>query len=256
MGPAGVNRAQGPGRRLVLTLQFALHYEAVRVIGEGTGLEANDVLTLCGPHDVDGVGRDHTLLEYHVGVAGPICVGQEDLIPLLQLVEVPEHEVALRPRITEPVAREIDVGHIVPRKACAPHVDDAIAEGLVVPALGGVVDWHFVYPIHRRDGELEPLALWSLGTGTPQGSLYRLHDPLRDTPVELLFELFGDPAVYPVGALGRGRRTSSEQGIPQEAEPGEREHGYHKRGQPPPHVLGTQLLHRPRPPFSIRYYGR
>src|SRR5215211_6339820 len=117
MGPAGVNRAQGPGRRLVLTLQVALHYEAVRVIGEGTGLEANDVLTLCGPHDVDGVGRDHTLLEYHVGVAAPICVREEDLIPLLQLVEVPEHEVALRPRITNPVARDVDVGHIVPRKA-------------------------------------------------------------------------------------------------------------------------------------------
>src|SRR5215203_5215721 len=251
MGHAGVNRAQGPGRRLVLTLQFALHYEAVRVIGEGTGLEANDVLTLCGPHDVDGVGRDHTLLEYHVGVAAPICVREEDLIPLLQLVEVPEHEVALRPRITNPVARDVDVGHILPRKSCTPHVDDTVVESLLVPALGGVVDGHAVHSIQRRDGEFEPLALRRLRLGAP----YRLDNPLRDTPVELVLELFREPAVYTVGALGRGRRTSGDQGIPEEAKLGEREYGHHERGQSPL-VRGTLFLHRPRSPFSIRYYGR
>src|SRR5215218_4993591 len=103
MSHAGVNRAEGSGKSLLLTLQFALHYEAMRVVGEGTGLEANDVLTLCGPHDADGVGRDHPLLENFVGVARSVGVRQEDLIPLLQLVEVPEHEVASSARITHPV---------------------------------------------------------------------------------------------------------------------------------------------------------
>src|SRR5215217_1309381 len=196
MGPAGVNPAQGHGMSLLLALQFALHYEAVRIVGKRTGLEANDVLTLCGPHDADGVGRDH---------------------PLLEIVEVPEHEVASGARITHPVARDVDVGHFLPRKACAPHMHNAVVECLVVPTPGGVVDGHSVHPVQSRDGELELLALWRLGTP------YRLYDPLRDTPVELLLEFFGDPAAYPVGALGRGRRTSGQQGIPKEAESGKRE---------------------------------
>src|SRR5918999_456270 len=216
MGPASVNQGKGPGKSLLRALQFTLHYEAVRVFGEPTGLQADDVL-----------------------------------IPLLQLVEVPEHEVALRPWITNPVARDVDVGHIVPRNACTLHVDATVVESLLVPALGGVVDGHAVHPIQRRDGEFEPLALRRLRLGPP----YRLDNPLRDTPVELVLELFGEPAVYPVGALGRGRRTSSEQGIPEEAEPGKHEYGHYQRGQPPL-VRGTLFLHRPRPPFSIRHDGR
>src|SRR5918999_4420667 len=203
MDPAGVNRAQGPCRSLLLALQFALHYKAVRVVGERTGLQADDVLPLCRPHDADGVGRDHTLLEYLVGVARTVCDREEDLIPLLQLVEVPEHEVALCARITNPVASDIHVGHVLPREARAPHVDNAVVEGLLVPALRGVVDGHAVHTIQSRDGEFEFLALRRLCLGTP----YRLDNPLRDTPVELVLELFGEPAVYPVGALGRGRRT-------------------------------------------------
>src|SRR5215212_4101374 len=200
MGPVGVNRAQGPGRHLLLALEFALHYEAVRVVGERTGLQADDVLTLWRPHDADGVRRDHTLLEYLVGVTRSVCVREEDLIPLLQLVEVPEHEIALRPRITNPVARDVDVGSPLPRETRTPHVDDTVVESLLVPALGGVVDGHAVHPIQRRDGELEPLVLWRLRPG----ALYRLDNPLRNTPVELVLELFGEPAVYTVGALGRG----------------------------------------------------
>src|SRR5918993_1198144 len=196
MGPASVNQGKGPGKSLLRALQFTLHYEAVRVVGERTGLQADDVLSLCRPHDVD-------------------------------------------------------VGHIVPRKACTLHVDDTVVESLLVPALGGVVDGHAVHPIQRRDGEFEPLALRRLRLGAP----YRFDNPLRDTPVELVLELFGEPAVYTVGALGRGWRTSGEQEIPEEAKPGEREYGHHKRGQPPL-VRGTLFLHRPRPPFSIRYYGR
>src|SRR5215208_1503180 len=249
MGPAGVNPAQGYGMSLLLALQFALHYEAVRVVGKRTGLKAYDVLTLCGPHDAEGVGRDHPLFENFVGVARSVGVRQEDLIPLLQFVEVPEHEVASGARITHPVARDVDVGHFLPRKACAPHMHNAVVECLVVPTLGGVVDGHSFHPVQSRDGELELLALWRLGTP------YRLYDPLRDTPVEPLLEFFGDPAAYPVGALGRGRRTSGQQKIPKEAESGKREQGHHEGGQPPLLVRGTQLLHRPRPPFSIRYYG-
>src|SRR5215213_1017526 len=185
MGPVSVNRAQRPGRHLLLALEFALHYEAVRVVGERTGLQADDVLTLWRPHDADGVGRDHTLLEYLVGVTRSVCVREEDLIPLLQLVEVPEHEVALRPRITNPVARDVDVSSSLPRETRTPHVDDTVVESLLVPALGGVVDGHAVHPIQRRGGEFEPLALRRLRPGAP----YRLDNPLRDTPVELLLDL-------------------------------------------------------------------
>src|SRR5918995_1516852 len=151
MGPTSVNRGEGPGRSLLLALQYALHYEAVRVVGERTGLQADDVLVLCGTHDADGVWRDHPLLEDFVGVTGPVCVGQEDLIPLLQLVEVPENEVALRPRITHPVARDVDVGHILPRKARAPYVHGTVMESPLVTALGGVVDGNAIHPVHSRD---------------------------------------------------------------------------------------------------------
>src|SRR5215217_1240164 len=195
------------GRRLLLALEFPLHYEAVRVIGARTGLEADDVLTLCGLQDANGVGRDHTLLEDLVGVACSVGVREEDLIPLLKRVQIPEHEVALRAWITYPVARDVDVGHVLPWKACAPHVHDAIVEGLIVAALGGIVDGHAVHPGQSRDGELELLALRRLRLGSP----YHLDDPLRDAPLEFPFETLRDPSVYTLWTIGRSRGAPGEQ---------------------------------------------
>src|SRR5215216_3818432 len=146
--------------------QFAPHYEAVRVVRERAGLQADDVLPLHGPQDAHFAGGDDALLEDLVGVASPFGVGEEDLISLLEFVEVPEHQVALRSRIADPVARDVDVGLPLPRETRAPHVDHAVVEGLVVAAPRGVVDGHAIDPLHPGDGEPELLALRRPQLGT------------------------------------------------------------------------------------------
>src|SRR5215204_3318204 len=186
--------------------QFAPHYEAVRVVGERAGLQADYVLPLHGPQDAHFAGGDDALLEDLVGVASPFGVGEEDLISLLEFVEVPEHQVALRPGIADPVARDVDVGLPLPRKTRAPDVDHAVVERLFVATPRGVVDGYIVHPLHPGNGELELLALGRLQLGAVV-ALYPGGYPLGDASVEPGFEFLGDPAVHPPGVLGRGRRA-------------------------------------------------
>src|SRR5919112_1318715 len=234
--------------------QLAPHYEAVRVVGEGAGLQADYVLALHGPQDAHLAGRDDALLEDLVGIAGPVGVGEEDLVALLELVEVPEHQVALCPRIADPVAGDVDVGLPLPRETRAPDVDHAVVERLVVAAPRGVVDGHAVNPLHPGDGELEPLALGRLQLGTV-AALYPGDDPLGDASVELGLELLGDPAVHPPGILGRGRRAPGEDRIAQEAEADDHQHGSQEGRQHLPRLSHLHLYHH-RPPFSCDIYGR
>src|SRR5829696_125763 len=233
--------------------QFAPHYEAVRVVGERAGLQADDVLPLHGPQDTHFAGGDDALLEDLVGVAGPFGVGEEDLISLLEFVEVPEHQVALRPWIADPVARDVDVGLPLPRETRAPDMDHAVVERLIVAAPRGVVDGYVFDPLHPGNGEPELLAFGCLQPGTVVAP-YPGDYPLGDAPVELGFELLGDPAVHPPWIVGRGRRAPAEDRIPQKAETGAHQHG-RQEGHHRFLRLSCLYLYHHRLPFSCGIYG-
>src|SRR5918997_2140497 len=238
---------------LLLFHQFAPHYEAVRVVGKGAGLQADDVLSLHGLQDAHFAGGDNALLEDLVGVAGPVAVGQKDVVSLLELVEVPEHQVALRPWIADPVTGDVDVGLPLPRKARAPDVDHAVVERSIVAAPRGVVDGHAVHPPHPGNGELELLALWRLQLRTVV-ALYPGDYPLGDTPVELCFELLGDPAMHPPGVIGRCRGAPGKDRIAQKAETGDHQHGRQKGRQKLSRLSCLHPYHHP-PPVSCDTYG-
>src|SRR5829696_8266644 len=136
----------------------------------------------------------------------------------------------------------------MPRETGASHVDEAVVEDPVVPALGGVVDGDVIDALHLWDGEPELLALRGLHLGP--FVLYPGDDPRGDAPVEPRLELLGDPTVHPLGALSRCR-LPAEQPIAKKAETGEHEHGSRERGQRPARVARYHLLHRLRPPFQV-----
>src|SRR5215212_8781113 len=102
-GSASVHTELADARKL------SLDDQTVRVVWQGTGLQGNYAATRDGLGDVVFVGGDHELLEDLVGVARPVRVGKNYLVAVLQLVQVPEDQVALGAGEAEAVTCYVDV---------------------------------------------------------------------------------------------------------------------------------------------------
>src|SRR5215210_1323439 len=143
---------------LVIGDALGPHYEAFLVVREGAGLQRDDALALYGLLD-GGVARsDDLFIEDLVLVPPALGVLQYHLVPALQLVQVPEDEPALRPRVAEAVAGDVDVGPGLPREAGVLQVQRAGGELALVARLARV-DGDVPHPLELGDRELQPLAL-------------------------------------------------------------------------------------------------
>src|ERR687889_1003027 len=139
--------------------ELGLVDDAFGVVRERTGLQADDVLAADRIQHGKVRGLDDQLLEDHIGVLPALGILQVDLVALLQILEVVEGQVAVRPWEPDAVSRDVDVGVRLPREAGVLQVDGCvIAEQRIVGTsssrYGVVFDL-----IHRRNRELEILVL-------------------------------------------------------------------------------------------------
>src|SRR3712207_6800996 len=119
--------------------QFGLYDDPLGVVGESAGLQGDDAFAWNGLGDRPVPGVDDDVPEDPVGVACAVGVGQDHLVPLHQLVQIVEHEVAVRAGVAQAVAGYVDVGSLLPGEARAPQVHSAgLERGLV--ASRGIVD--------------------------------------------------------------------------------------------------------------------
>src|SRR5215208_3251838 len=139
--------------------ELGLVDDAFGVVRERAGLQADDVLAADRIQHGEVRGLDDQLLEDHIGVLPAVRILQVDLVALLQILEVVEGQIAVRPWEPDAVSRDVDVGVRLPREAGGPQVDGCvIAEQRRVGARSsryGVVFDLF----HRRNRELEILIL-------------------------------------------------------------------------------------------------
>src|SRR5215212_5299353 len=133
--------------------EFGADDQAVRVIGERAGLEADHV------HPPDRLGgrgvvgtEDETVVD-PVDVLRAIGVGQHYSPPAPQFVEVPEHEPALGVRVSQPVACDVDVRVLLPRETSPLKVQRPVVQCRLV-ARGAGVDGNIFHPLQARDGQL------------------------------------------------------------------------------------------------------
>src|SRR5215203_2817136 len=100
----------GAGSSLRYAHELGLDYEPFGVVWEGAGLEADYVLAGDCFRDLVVVGADDEVGKDAVGVAGAVGVGEDHLVAVSQLVEVPEDEVGVGAGVAEAVAGDVDVG--------------------------------------------------------------------------------------------------------------------------------------------------
>src|SRR5215211_4345603 len=138
---------------------LGLDDQSFRVIGQGARLQRDYVparersghRNLVRTHDKD--------LEHLVDVAPSRRVGDEDPVPLLQDVQIPERQPAVRSREAEPVAGDVDVRLPVPGVAGPAEVHGGVVVERPFVAAFGVGHRVVVYLGHLRDRHPQHLAL-------------------------------------------------------------------------------------------------
>src|SRR5215213_5680408 len=136
--------------------------DTVCVVRQRAGLQADDVLALDRLEYGEVRGLDDKLSEDLVGILPAFRVLQVNFVALLEILEVVEGQVAVRPRKPDAVSRDVDVGGPLPREASAPQMDaGVVAEQRLVVAQTG--RYRVVFDLlHRRNRELEGLVLGGL----------------------------------------------------------------------------------------------
>ena len=141
--------------------ELAADEEAVGVVRQRAGLEADDVIALHRIEYREGVRGDDELLVDHKGVLPTRGVGDVELVTLLELVEVPVRQVAVGVLVAETVTGEVYVG-LLPRPARVLDVDASV---IVEQCLVGT----------GPGGNLVVLDLLLLGNCKSQGIHFRRH---------------------------------------------------------------------------------
>src|SRR5215211_1223368 len=133
--------------------------DTVCVVRQRAGLQADDVLALDRLEYGEVRGLDDKLSEDLVGILPAFRVLEVNLVALFQVLEIIECQVAIRPRETDAVSRDVNVGSPLPRETRVPQMDSSVvAEQRLVGAFtcryGVVLDL-----LHLGNRELEGLVL-------------------------------------------------------------------------------------------------
>ena len=104
-------------RRFLRSLgQLGLYDQTLAVVGQRAGLEREYVLARQGICNVGSRRANNEGLEDVVGVPGTVSVGDVDLVSADDVAQVPEGQPALGVWVAKPVARDVDVGLVIPGK--------------------------------------------------------------------------------------------------------------------------------------------
>src|SRR4028118_1677291 len=133
---------------------LGLHDQPIRVVRQRAGLQRHDVTPFERPCHGDPGRLDHELLEDLVDVALAVGVDDDDPVPGLHPVEVPEGQEAVRAGESESVPGDVDVSLPIPRVAGPPQVHPHVPleRSLVCPV--GVGHLRVLDAAPRRDSHL------------------------------------------------------------------------------------------------------